>query len=106
MNETSLHQVNSASTLKILDYDRLERALPALRSEWREGIPYPHITMDEFLVEEAAELLLASFDKLRNSESWISYNHYTIAIAAPERTERAQSIPGIDTTGHDERIRG
>ncbi|MBO0800157.1 MAG: 2OG-Fe(II) oxygenase [Blastocatellia bacterium] len=54
----------------------LERDLPALRSDWHEAVPYPHITIDGFLIEQAAELLLTSFEKLRNSESWISYNHY------------------------------
>lgn len=76
MPEISPHEVNSASTLHILDYDRLERDLLVLQSNWREANPYPHITIDHFLVERAAEMLLASFEKLRSSESWISYNHY------------------------------
>jgi len=30
----------------------------------QEGIPYPHISLDDFLNDEAAELLLSSFEKL------------------------------------------
>jgi len=36
----------------------------------QEGIPYPHISLDDFLNDEAAEMLLSSFEKPRKSESW------------------------------------
>jgi hypothetical protein len=46
MLETSPHEAKPASPLQILDYDQLERDLPALRREWREGVPYPHLLLE------------------------------------------------------------
>jgi Rps23 Pro-64 3,4-dihydroxylase Tpa1-like proline 4-hydroxylase len=76
MLERTNYEAKEPSSFQILDYERLERDLPALRHDWRDAVPYPHIVLDDFLSEETAEPMLSSFEKLRSSEAWIRYNHY------------------------------
>jgi hypothetical protein len=57
-----------------VDYDRLERDLPALRAEYAAAQPFPHVVVDDLLVADAFDRAAAEFPNLRD-ERWNGYLH-------------------------------
>jgi Rps23 Pro-64 3,4-dihydroxylase Tpa1-like proline 4-hydroxylase len=71
--------------MHIVDMDRLERQAPALQAAFAAAAPYPHIVLDDFLTQEAADALLAEFGG--EDENWTAYNHYNERKAGLTRFE-------------------
>jgi hypothetical protein len=59
----------------IVPYESLYRRASALRDEFANGDPYPHVVMENFLPAEVVERMLAEFPGVRSGE-WIHYVHY------------------------------
>ncbi len=59
---------------RLIPYARWREALPALRARYAANEPFPHIVLDEFLVPEAAEQVLAEFPSI-TSPGWIYQKH-------------------------------
>lgn len=57
-----------------LDFDSLERELGQLHERYRAASPFPHIVLDGFLSEQAAEPVIESFPAL-DPEQWNSFLH-------------------------------
>jgi hypothetical protein len=57
-----------------VDYDRLERDLPQLRTAYAAASPFPHVVVDDVLVREVFERAADEFPALRD-ESWNGYLH-------------------------------
>jgi hypothetical protein len=57
-----------------VDYDRLERDLPSLRTSYAAASPFPHVVIDDVLVPEVFERAADEFPSLRD-ESWNGYLH-------------------------------
>jgi Rps23 Pro-64 3,4-dihydroxylase Tpa1-like proline 4-hydroxylase len=58
----------------VLDLDRLERELPALRERYQSAQPYPHIVFDDFLEPDAARAAMAEFPALDPTQ-WNNFLH-------------------------------
>jgi hypothetical protein len=68
--------VNTSVTNKpvIFDFDRWTPRLNTLTPQYRKGHPYPHIVMDNFLEEWAAEKAMREFPAVKD-QGWIHYVH-------------------------------
>ena len=68
--------MNTSVTNKpaIFDYDRWTSRLDTLTPQYRQGHPYPHIVMDNFLEEWAAEKAMREFPAVKD-QGWIHYVH-------------------------------
>lgn len=58
----------------IFDYDRWEKSLSENIIAYGQAEPYPHIQLDHFLEEQAAEKALTEFPSVKD-EGWIHYIH-------------------------------
>lgn len=64
-----------ATETPILDLDRWEAKLPELRKEYDTENPFPHIVIDDFLNEDAAQQAMNAFPGVADS-GWIHYVHF------------------------------
>lgn len=58
----------------VLDFARWEAEFPALREQYARSEPFPHLILDNFLIDRAAESALADFPPI-NSDQWTNYVH-------------------------------
>ena len=59
--------------MQMLDFERLERRVPELRTEFAQAKPFPHVVIDDFLPEGSAEQALRDFE---SGDRWNHYRHY------------------------------
>lgn len=59
----------------IFPYARWEARLPELSAAFRAGDPFPHVVLDDFLVEDVLERARLAFPELE-STGWIHYTHW------------------------------
>tara|TARA_Y100000768_G_C23841983_1_gene616634 strand:- start:54 stop:893 length:840 start_codon:yes stop_codon:yes gene_type:complete len=59
---------------KIVDYSKWNNQLTQLKPEYQNASPYPHIMLEDFLEEWAADKALEQFPKIKD-EGWIHYVH-------------------------------
>ncbi len=59
--------------MQMLDFERLERRVPELRTEFAQAKPFPHVVIDDFLPEGSAERALGDFEP---GDGWNHYRHY------------------------------
>jgi len=64
----------SQTNATIFDYDRWRERLPEYKARYGAAQPYPHIHLDHFLEQQAAEKALAEFPSVKD-EGWIHYVH-------------------------------
>lgn len=62
------------NSTRIFDYERWHAQLPGHIASYGHARPYPHIQLDHFLEDQAAELALAEFPSVKD-EGWIHYVH-------------------------------
>lgn len=58
----------------MLDFERLERDLAAMRDRYQTAQPFPHIVIDDFLEADAANSAIAEFPPLEQ-DTWNNYIH-------------------------------
>ncbi len=73
--------------MQIVDYDKLEATVDSQHDAFASATPYPHIVLDEFLDETAANALL---DEFGVEDGWTYYNHYN---------ERKMGLTAFDRMG-------
>jgi hypothetical protein len=61
------------STSRVLDMGLLEAELPQLRDRYRAATPFPHIVLDNFLLDDVAERAVAEFAEVDGR--WLNYVH-------------------------------
>lgn len=68
--------MNTVTTTQrsIVDYDRWQQSLSDDKRRYQQAEPYPHIFLDNFLEEWAAEEALAEFPAVKDA-GWIHYVH-------------------------------
>lgn len=54
----------------LLDYDRLAETSKALKNQYTEAAPFPHIVIDGFLGAEISQLALSEFPEPNTIEKW------------------------------------
>jgi len=64
----------TATPTRIVDYQRWNDELEELVTQYKTAEPYPHICLDNFLEENAAEKMLEVFPKVQD-DGWIHYVH-------------------------------
>ena len=57
-----------------VDYDRLERDLPQVRTSYAAASPFPHVVLDDVLVPEVFDRAAEEFPAMRD-ETWNGYLH-------------------------------
>ncbi len=62
-------------TRTIFDYEKWEAKLPQLRKTYQTEDPFPHIFLDDFLEEAAANRAMGEFPSVKD-EGWIHYVHF------------------------------
>jgi hypothetical protein len=58
----------------ILDLESLEARLPELRARYAQAEPFPHIVLDDFLIESVADRATREFPSV-DPEHWINWVH-------------------------------
>lgn len=59
---------------ELIDFERLERALPEVRARYRDASPFPHVVLDDVVRPAAMAAVYAEFDAI-DDETWRSYVH-------------------------------
>jgi hypothetical protein len=59
----------------VVDFKKLDAALPSWAAQYRGASPFPHIVIDNFLERDVADQLFANFPNVAE-EGWIHYVHY------------------------------
>jgi Rps23 Pro-64 3,4-dihydroxylase Tpa1-like proline 4-hydroxylase len=111
--------------MESIDYTYWNKRVSELAAEYRVAKPFPHIALDNFLVEEAAEKALEVFPKVKD-EGWIHYVHVNERkhglnkldlipakirevikeLNSPEFLEFLQKLTGIDGLLPDDSFEG
>lgn len=65
---------SSATAGALFDYDHWQTTLPTDSARYQQNQPYPHIVLENFLDEQAAERALAAFPAVGDA-GWIHYVH-------------------------------
>src|SRR5262249_3914443 len=71
-----------------LDVDAFHRRAERERARYAAGLPFPHVVIDDFLPEEAADVLVREFD--RPADGWTYYHHVN---------ERKRGFGHVDAMG-------
>jgi len=66
--------MSTATFSKIINLERFGPRLEELSRKYRSAHPYPHIQIDDFLEEEAAQKAMKEFPEVTNA-GWIHYVH-------------------------------
>ncbi|HMR43906.1 MAG TPA: 2OG-Fe(II) oxygenase [Saprospiraceae bacterium] len=64
----------ATETSTILDFQYWREQLPALKNQYQSAKPYPHIQLENFLEEWAAEKAMRDFPDVKDA-GWIHYLH-------------------------------
>ena len=72
--ESKTHPYKSKT--QVFDFDKWTGRLPALKEQYQQASPYPHIVLDDFMEQDNLDACAAEFDKLQETDGWINYVHY------------------------------
>lgn len=60
----------------VIDFEKWQKLLPELSSQYQQAEPFPHAVLDYFLDEELLNQCLEEFQGLNQSNGWIDYLHF------------------------------
>lgn len=70
----STQEVPLSSTMKVIDFERLEKLAREQHEEYISAAPFPHIVIDDFLPLDVAKQLARDFESAH--DGWKHYNHF------------------------------
>lgn len=82
-----------AEKMGMFHYERWSAKLPALKKQYRDAAPFPHIHLEEFIQPALARELAEEFPK-PNSNAWIQYKHFNENKAGLTKREMFPSLLG------------